>query len=692
MTRLSDEQKRKRQVKLQEEARTLGIMGKYGVTGALGGVPDLLGFVSNTPTYLANFLGGDYQAPYEYITPKIVQGIDSLTDGALVPQNFTQKALGTGAEFIGSGAASAVPKAASRLTQFIAPKNAGDYAGLLGAGIGTEAAREIAPDSILTQILGGFAGGTLLNPPTLRSSAKALEKKFKQGFEPPNLIEAIKNKEAAARIGVHLTPAEASHNPFLAAKEARLGVDEKNAQKLYDSKVANHEQQNRAIEGLYDDITPHTQIDGLSPEDAIRETAKNIIAKQEKQLQERAGPHYAAVEKELIGEKIQHKDVTREYSLNELGEPILTTKTTTTDGIKFPKKIAKDPTIMKAIDDVWTDPKYKVEREGFEKNSVKILDLAKRRIDADIAGYKIQGNKDAVRVLQASKKRLTDIIDKAYPQYKLARSIYEEGSPAIEKIKDSAIGKVANRNDLDTKNIAKDLFDPTQTNHNTFIEVRDLLSKENPKAWLAITRQAMQRRVGSTIDGGSNFYNKIIKNKDVYRQFHDALELVPQAQQKLADMSRAFKNLLEPFGAKTAARLSKSSLDVPRSTGEFLKKMAAKFGGKKVDDALIDLITNPNWDKEFITMRQLPTSAEKAHRMSILLRSALERPAQNDKKSNGQENQETAPQSQSIPNYQEMSEEDIIKDVMRKGDFSKLTPDEQLELYNLYQSMSPTQP
>jgi hypothetical protein len=198
---MTNEELAKRKQSFLEELRTLGIAGKYGAAGAVGGVPDVLGFAMNTPSYLANLAGYDIPQPYEYITPKIVEGIDSVTGNTLKPQTFNQKALGTGAEFLASGKATAIPKAASKIGKFIAPQGEQAYASLFGAGVGTEAGRELFPDSAAAQFAAGLAGGltpgalSALSPNQLAqnvaSKALGINPQSAQAFKDANLTPTL---------------------------------------------------------------------------------------------------------------------------------------------------------------------------------------------------------------------------------------------------------------------------------------------------------------------------------------------------------------------------------------------------------------------------------------------------------------------------------------------------------------------
>lgn len=166
--------------------------------------------------------------------------------------------------------------------------------------------------------------------------------------------------------------------------------------------------------------------------------------------------------------------------------------------------------------------------------------------------------------------------------------------------------------DRQVKNISKVIFDPAQTDIKVMRQLRDKISKENPDAWNSIVRNEMERRLDNTDSGGSSFYSKVLKSDRAFNQFVVATEKIPGATQKLNDMRAVFKNLINPVTPRTASRLSKSSLDVPRNTYDAATKAARNFTGGKYDKAAIDLITSNKWDKELAKIKATKNNIQRA--------------------------------------------------------------------------------
>lgn len=118
-----------------------------GAVKGLGALPDLAAL----PYNLYQAYQGKEGLPS--ISEKLGELYDIPTFGRHKPTSFAGKAAETAAEFITGGAG--IGKAA----RFLAPKTGKDLAALAGAGIGTEAGREVSPDNALLPLLGGLAGG-----------------------------------------------------------------------------------------------------------------------------------------------------------------------------------------------------------------------------------------------------------------------------------------------------------------------------------------------------------------------------------------------------------------------------------------------------------------------------------------------------------------------------------------------------
>lgn len=398
---------------------------------------------------------------------------------------------------------------------------------------------------------------------------------------------ALAAKEAGERLGVNLTPAEASGSPLAGAAQGRLGVTDEGALKLQSFSEQRKGQEKAAIQNLLNEISPNA----APAANKVRDVAQTVISKEEKVLRDTAKPFYeAAYAQEIPQDKLAG--------------------------------LLDDGIIARSFARVTKDPIYSNEIKNSPANSIKVLDYVKRDIDDAIGAAKRTGANNEARMMLDSKSKLLNVLDSVSEDYKAARNIYSEGAAPLNQLKESNLGKISELNDRQLKNVSKTIFDPSQTDIKVMRNLRDKISKQSPDAWNRIVRNEMERRLDNTQATGSSFYNGVLKSDRNFNQFMIAVEKIPGAQQKLSDMREAFKNIINPVTPRTASRLAKSSLDVPRTAPEYIKKAAEKLAGGKFDKAAIDIITSGKWDKELARIRSTKSSATKAQMYANLLSKA----------------------------------------------------------------------
>ncbi len=401
----------------------------------------------------------------------------------------------------------------------------------------------------------------------------AVSKKMLEGLLQTEVDRTLSSKAAANRLGLNVTPAEASGNPLLASKEADIGISPEAAKNKYAFKKGQKGVQKAVIEDFKTQISPSP----VKANESIRDAAKKIIDKKIQARQEKAEPFY----EKAASDSISHN------KLNSL---------------------LKDANIQEAFARV-TDSKLYADRlKGVPQNSVKVLDQVKKAIDDDIRVAVRKGQNDKAGILIDAKGKLVTALDKVSPDYRKARKIFADDSPAIDALRESKIGKLSSRSGEDLKNISKDIFDTNQTDPKVFEEYRNKLYRENPGAWKNIVRDEMERRMSQsqhlskTENYGSEFYDKILSKDRDYDQFLEALGrpgskgYTPE-QQKLIDLRKAFKGLINSRTGKTAYGQAETSMSKPRDPVQAIILLYKKFLGGKFDKAALEFITNDKWDE-----------------------------------------------------------------------------------------------
>jgi hypothetical protein len=424
-----------------------------------------------------------------------------------------------------------------------APEPAADLAGLLGAA------------------LGGRGGNT----------ERRVRENMLKGITPADYPAISEMQGAASELGLrHLSPAETLGHPFLGAAQGNVGKTEGGAKSLYEAGQGRLSDEIKSIQDLYNHITESPTI----ASSAIRDTAQKEIERLKQERGHAARPYY---------EKAHEKKIAPSWVTNLENS---------------------DETIKNAIRDAMADPKYQKEGElkGLPKNSIKVLDYAKYKIDEKIESALKKGDNNGARVLTQSKNDLLDKIAEVDKDYEKARNIFESHSKPIEKLEASKIGQIARTEDVGLKNISRNIFDPAQTDLKVLRQIKDTVQRHDPEAWSAIVRNEMERLMGlgkTKEVTGSNFYNQVLANDNKFKQFKVALGDNEKASKSLDNMKKIFGRLINTPTAKTAEVLSRGSISKPRAS---ITKLAEQWqellSGGKYDKEAVELITSPRWTDE----------------------------------------------------------------------------------------------
>ena len=378
-----------------------------------------------------------------------------------------------------------------------------------------------------------------------------------------NLVpkEVYKRNRAANALNTPISPGEAAGRADITAQEAQLGrVGEGATERIQigNKRLAG---QKNAISNLQSTISP-TRKNALSD---VREAAKQSIVSKENALQKKVEPLY----------EISYKHKISNNHLIDLEN--------------------SDATIKNAIHSARTDPAYSAELKGYDSNSIKVLDVAKRKIDADIAKAIKNEDFDRVRVLTNSKKKLVNATDSFSPDYKIARKTFEEGSKPIDALKSSKLGQVANVKDVGIKNISKMIFDPAQTDIKVLKQVRDEIRGQNPEAWDNLINNELTRLMSKGEVRGTTFYKKVLENDNVFHQLLTALDHNPKAKKNLIHMRRAWKDLTNIESPRQGHGLSATGMKQARNDVSALIDMYAQVTNSEADIKALNMIYSKDW-------------------------------------------------------------------------------------------------
>lgn len=485
----------------------------------------------------------------------------------------------------------------------------------LGGGLGGGLAA--IPDALVSEDTSdisqgagmGAAGGALI-PPALRVTGRALgavkdisKQGVKMGLDAytyPHLSEeqkaikaakeliyplntgealnAAKVAKAAKERGIILTPAEASGSATLAQREGRLAKTTEQKKKLEDFKKGQRKAQEAAIKKFENMISPRGV--GSAEEKFVKE-ARASIDRLVKDRQTKAEPFYRKSDKVELPEKTV-------------------------------SRLFQDENIKSAAKELIGTPAYREQTKNINPFSIKYLDelqkiLSKRA--RTVATYGEGSDLHHADLINNSRKKLSKELKKASPDYKKATGIYSEDSPAIDRIKQSELGKIASLEDKDAKSVLGELFNQGQRNPKRIAQIRDdfIAGKpENIKLWDDVVKKYLQKSqdtqlAAKTGNVGSEFSSRVASTQNAMDQMEAALSHNPEAVKELKTLKKIFKNLLNARTVKGDYGKAETGMLQIRNTLDRVIGWFENTFQKEKQDKMLELLQSGEWVKAFKT-------------------------------------------------------------------------------------------
>ena len=447
----------------------------------------------------------------------------------------------------------------------------------LGAGIGA-----LQPeDRGLNAAIGGTIGAVLPTFPGIASLGRKAVSGVKRAFgseaqiaqdlfghlTPEQAQQGLRRAGQAENLGMELTPAEATLDPLLAAAEGDLAKSTRVGKSLALKSATREKRIGTNIRDLKKGLAPSSR----SAAEEVRLIAQEAVETKTRALAQTARPLYESAEATIIPD--------------EVIEGFLQSKT-----------------ISSAIQRVEATPAMADALAGFEPNSLKRFDLAKKVLDDDISAARTAGKKELARNTLTQKNILVDALDEISPDYKAARSIYAEGMPLTDRVVNNRLLRLSKLKDDQLKTATKIILDPKETDISRLSELRDFFNKKNPKVWGRIIRNDLERVLSETSSSASNrgaFYNTVFKNDAKYKMYLTATKNMPSMNKKLRDMKQVFEGVFDPLSPRGEKFRTQSFLNSIRNSSEAAQVVVRNLLGGAYDNAAIEVLKQPKWTKEF---------------------------------------------------------------------------------------------
>lgn len=488
--------------------------------------------------------------------------------------------------------------------------------GLIGAGVGGSqfaGTPEERQGNIESGAMFGFGIPAAMNTTAAASSylAPKIGNMFDflqryMGKQTPGMInklagttlddQAIQRLEQSRQLGLdYLTPAEATQNQVLAARQGAVGKTDPGMELLVSKSSKRIDSEKKAIRTILDMISPD---DSPAGQKAIA-AANKLLGEKRAQLSKMAKPLYNNAYLDAVPD---------EWIAKQLNDPLIA---------KSAKEVSGDAAFLSDYKK-WADT---VGYQGPMQNTVKYWDLVRRRISDTATPDKLGKFTNDQRIAGDVARSLNNALDDVSQNYKKARNFFSEEAPASKALESSLVAKLAKLDDVQQKNVSRIIFDPNETSPKIFNQTKNAFLKEDPKLWNQLVRNEMERRLSAVKKDvtGSVFYSQVIGNDRDYKLFYSALSDNPSAQRKLVAAKNVFKGLINPRNVKSVEGQARINVDQPRNIVTAVQSEVMDIAGGRMDKAAIEFITNPKWDDQFKRVASITNAESRRQAMRDLL-------------------------------------------------------------------------
>lgn len=494
----------------------------------------------------------------------------------------------------------------------------------IGVALGRE---ERDPTS--TAIAGALGGAAEVIMPAVQGFRNARNAKGVQtsADELADVEESVTTaREASDKTGIPLFQAQQTGVPATLEKQSFVAQLPAGTKRAMDSLRSQNQAAGDAVENFLNTIADSNAV--VTGPERARNAARTSIENMKRIRAERSSPLY----KEAFD---KGADVDTTPIVSQLDETIETMP----EGGEVSKTLKRIRKLMTGT--------------GENKPSLQYLHNVKLEIDQMLSkqGETSLGN-TTKRYVTEVKDMLLDAMDKGSSEYRQARDLFAQNSPAINALQDSVVGKIARLDDVQLKQVASSIFDPAQTNPRVLMDAKKAIQTTDPDAWNEIVRTELERRLGSikaTTEAGTvenlpgQLYRALFPNEKSTKVLINALDDEGKKNLNYLRTALGRARLGRPGGSQTAARQEiKEELKggVSSAIRDFIKEPISSTANYGVNTltmstqeralnqrvkALADALYDPTWKAEMKALRKLdPNTPASARAMAQLLRAVSE--------------------------------------------------------------------
>jgi len=329
-----------------------------------------------------------------------------------------------------------------------------------------------------------------------------------------NIPQTSALRDAADKFGISLTPAEETGNRTLINRQRLLQNTPGADQTFSDFYNSRNDQVSSAVNGLLDNLDPARSSAisaGVNPPPPIPsfaspragmgqgvDAAGKIVQGIKQDMAARAKPFYDAA--------LAPGNVIPARTIQNTLSP------------------AEQSILQSSIDGARGDSVLGPQLQGWQDNSMYVLDQAKKNNDSAINAAQMAGDNNRARILTGLNQKLVGMMDDAQPYYKTARGIYTDGMPNYNAVTNGAVGDIAGLTGTDVNKAGQALFGKYSSPQDVRTAKAAFIKSGNTDQWDAMAGGYLRQvfnQIGDTTTSGipnvGGMFNKAVMGNPTKR-------------------------------------------------------------------------------------------------------------------------------------------------------------------------------
>lgn len=475
---------------------------------------------------------------------------------------------------------------------------------LAGTGLGSLAgygtSQMMGGGSPYLTTAGGLAGA-LLGARGAGASQLAAQN-MAEAITPEQNALATQRNAAASQIGVPLTAAEATGSPVLGQMQQNAATSVGGSKVLYPFSLKRQQAEENAYQSFLNKVSPS---DAGSLEEAAFKQAKKDTTP--------------------VDIKPVINFIDSELPKYESGSKIATALNVAKNRLSItPQTASKQSQLMAPITKI--ESKLQSEQAALKNQLQKMQSNAPETYFQQSSGWANQ--LESLKAQLSQNQRTLDQVGKAKQDFMTANNIspYESTIEGLHNAKMGIRGIIEGQGDQAIgRTAAGKLKQVNKILTNQLKDSSDVYANALQISNMRQARQSIEDAMTKSNLSGSNFYDKVLNNRNEYQALYERLgdpknpDVITPAQKNLAAMRTAFPDLMDNVSAKSGASLASQHPELQTSIQGLAKSFLNKLYLDRYNKAVAELLINPKWQEELRNVSKMNAGEDRGISLGRLI-------------------------------------------------------------------------